>query len=89
MSGLIKKYPLCHETDDGTEGPDIFDAISMSPSGVYVDVPGLGLVEITQQAAMAAIHRLHDATGANRFALAEVGEGRGVCDWSRILMRWM
>ena len=94
----IKKYPLYHATDNGTEGPDIFDAMDMSPSGIYVDVPGLGLVEVTFEHAMQAMRRINRETGANEFLLMDIGDDhpatkgdpmvdRPVCSWGRILKR--
>ncbi len=102
MSNSIKKYPLYHDTDNGTEGWDIYDAINHSPSGIYVDVPGLGLVEVTFKHAMDAMRRINRETGANQFALMDIGddhpstkgkpadhaEGSVVCSWGRILTRW-
>ena len=88
MSDLIKKYPLYHATDNGTEGLDIYDAISRSPSGIYVDVPGLGLVEVSQKAAMAAMRRLNDKTGANEFSLGKISKKHGVCEYARVLLPW-
>lgn len=89
MSDSIKKYPLYHQTDNGTEGLDIYDAISRIPGALYVDVPGLGMVEVSQKAAMDAMRRLNDRTGANQFALGKVSKGHGICDSARVLMRWM
>ena len=88
MSDSIKKYPLYHETDNGTEGLDIYDAISMAPSGIYLDVPGLGLVEVSQNAAMDAMRRLNKETGANQFALGKISPRHGVCEHARVLMHW-
>ena len=94
MSAIIKKYPLYHDT----EGWDIYDAINHSPSGIYVDVPGLGgLVQVTFKHAMDAMRRINQQTGANQFALMDISDNHPatqgddldptVCEWSRILMK--
>ena len=100
MSDSIKKYPLYHDTDNGNEGWDIYDAINHSPSGIYVDVPGLGLVQVTFKHAMDALRRMNQQTGANQFALMDISEnhpatcekgvvvGINVCKHARILTKW-
>ena len=101
MSKTVKKYPLYHDTDNGTEGWDIYDAINHSPSAIYVEVPELGLVEVTFEHAMNAMRRIYKKTGANEFALLNIGEdhpstkgkyidhveGSVVCPWGRILVK--
>ena len=93
----VRKYPLYHATDNGSEGWDIYDAISRSPSGIYVGVPGLGLVEVSQNAAMDAMRRANRETGANGFALMNISDDHPatkgdprtdspVCSWGRILI---
>ena len=100
MNDSIKKYPLYHDTDNGTEGWDIYDAINHSPSGIYVDVPGLGLVQVTVRNAIDALWRIHQQMGANQFALMVISDnhpatqdhggvvkGIEVCKHGRILMK--
>ena len=88
MDGLIPRYPLFHDTDNGNEGPDIYDAMSRV-DGIYVDVPGLGLVRVSLEAAMDACRKLNDDTGANCFALQKISKSRGLWEGARILIRWM
>ena len=94
----VRKYPLYHATDNGNEGLDIYDAMNMSPSGIYVDVPGLGLVEVSHDAAMDAMRRTNRETRANEFVLMGISDDHPatkgdprfsypVCSWGRILTR--
>lgn len=86
MSDLIKKYPL---DGIGIPGKDIFDAMQESPGAIYVDCPGLGMVEVSIHAAHRAMILLHAETGASTFALGKISKSHGLDESSRVLMHWM
>jgi len=98
MSEQVKTYPLFHEGDEhSAEGTSIYaengtigHAISQTKGSIYMDVPGLGLVEVSEKAAMEAIVRLHEKNGSSLFALGKIGKDSGVPNYyhSRLLMHW-
>lgn len=85
MSNLIKIYPM---TSSDNNEPSIFEAIAQAPGALYVDVPGLGYVEVTKTAAKDAVRRLHDDRGANRFMLGTAGKKHGLGEHARIVSNY-
>ena len=53
---------------------------------LYVDVPGLGLVNVSVKEAKATVKRLHESRGADRFILQETS--RSVKDAGLILSNY-
>ena len=85
MSDSVKVYAMTN-SDDGE--PNILNAIVEAAGALYVDVPGLGLVEITTHAALAAVGKMNKENGSDRFALCKPSRKHGLCGKARILMNW-
>ena len=85
MSDSVKVYAMTNNDDSEL---NILNAIVEAAGALYVDVPGLGLVEITTRAALAAVKKMNKESGSNRFALCKPSRGHGLCGNARILMNW-
>ena len=55
---------------------------------LYVDVPGLGLVNVSFKAAKDVVRRLHKEKGADRFCFQRVSAKHGLGDHARILTNY-
>ena len=85
MSNLIKIYPM---TSSDNNEPSIFEAIAQAPGALYVDVPGLGFVEVSQDAAADAVLRLNKDRGSDCFMLGKISSSNGLGDAARYIANY-
>lgn len=81
MSDLIKIYPM---TSDDSSKPSIFEALKEVSNTLYVEVPGLGFVKVSEAHAIDAVMR----SGCDRFMLGKINSKNGLGDEARYIANY-